>query len=80
MNKSVVKVSRIPPDLRSGARNFWQREIRGPEFSKDAPDLSARLTGTLISPEDGPVKRFGLPPYPLPLPLIAFLATPTDIK
>jgi len=45
---TVVKVSRILPDLRSGAQKFGYREIRGPINLNNAPDISA---GSLRGPE-----------------------------
>ena len=46
--KAAVKVSRILPDLRSGAHKFGYREIRGPINLNNAPDISA---GSLRGPE-----------------------------
>jgi len=56
---AVVKVSRILPDLRSGAQKFGYREIRSPINLNNAPDISA---GFLRGPEI----------YRVPPPLILY--------
>ena len=41
---AVVKVSRILPDLRSGANKFCYREVRGPIDINNAPEDISRIS------------------------------------